>query len=186
MTETAVRETLPTPFGGLTVVASGETVLASCFGDPGWLVGRLEGIDGIDGLVIQNGRIAPTISAAVTAYVAGAVGALDEVDVRQPGGPFRQAAWRAMRAIPPGRTWSYARLAAEAGQPSAVRAAGSACARNLVAPFVPCHRVVRSDGSLGGYAYGLDVKRALLAHESGVRWQEMKLHPLPPHTGGVG
>jgi len=177
---TAARETLPTPFGELTVVASGETVLASCFGDPGWLGGRL------DGLTVQDGRIASTISAAVAAYVAGDVGALDAVDVRQAGGPFRQAAWQAMRAIPPGQTWSYARLAAEAGQPSAVRAAGSACARNLVAPFVPCHRVVRSDGSLGGYAYGLDVKRALLAHESGVRWQEMKVHPLRPQTGGVG
>ena len=179
-TETAARETLPTPFGALTVIASGDTVLASCFGDPGWLAERL------DGIAVADGRISPTVSAAVEAYVAGAVGALDEVDVRQPGGPFRQAAWRAMRAIPPGRTWSYARLAAEAGQPSAVRAAGSACARNLVAPFVPCHRVVRSDGSLGGYAYGLDVKRALLAHESGVRWQEMKVHPLRPQTGGVG
>ncbi len=85
-----------------------------------------------------------------------------------------------MRSIPPGQTWSYARLAAEAGRPTAVRAAGSACARNLVAPFVPCHRVVRSDGSLGGYAYGLDIKRALLAHESGLRWQEM-VSPPPCH-----
>jgi len=71
-----------------------------------------------------------------------------------------------MRTIPAGRTWTYARLAAEAGRPTAVRAAGSGCARNLLAPIVPCHRVVRSGGGLGGYFYGLDVKRWLLQHES--------------------
>ena len=54
---------------------------------------------------------------------------------------------------------------AAAGSASAVRAAGQACARNKVAPFVPCHRILRSDGTLGGYAYGLPVKAALLAHE---------------------
>ena len=54
---------------------------------------------------------------------------------------------------------------------SAVRAVGNACARNLVAPFVPCHRVLRTDGTLGGYYYGLDVKRALLAHESAAAGQ---------------
>jgi methylated-DNA-[protein]-cysteine S-methyltransferase len=102
---------------------------------------------------------------AVARYSAGEVTALESVPVRQPGGTFFQAAWAAMRQIPPGRTLSYTELAAEAGRPLAVRAAGSACARNLLAPFVPCHRVLRSDGTLGGYAYGLDVKRALLAHE---------------------
>ena len=176
----AVREALTTPFGALTVVAVGDTVLGSGFGDPAVLAQRLEG------LAIEDGRISPTISAAVPAYLAGDLAALDAIDVRQAGGPFGQAAWRVMRSIPPGQTWSYARLAAEAGQPQAARAAGSACARNLVAPFVPCHRVVRSDGSLGGYAYGLHIKRALLAHESGARWQEMELHPVPPQTGRAG
>ncbi|NKY12520.1 methylated-DNA--[protein]-cysteine S-methyltransferase, partial [Cellulomonas hominis] len=93
--------------------------------------------------------------------------ARDAVPVEQPGGPFQQRAWQAMRAIPPGGTATYAELALAAGSPSAVRAAGSACARNRVAPFVPCHRVLRSGGSLGGYYYGLDVKRALLALERG-------------------
>jgi methylated-DNA-[protein]-cysteine S-methyltransferase len=105
------------------------------------------------------------VSEAIDAYVAGDGGALDRVPVQQPGGEFYQAAWQAMRQIPPGETWSYAELAAKVGRPSAIRAAGSACARNNVAPFVPCHRVLRSDGSLGGYAYGLPAKRALLAHE---------------------
>jgi methylated-DNA-[protein]-cysteine S-methyltransferase len=105
------------------------------------------------------------VSEAIAAYEAGDIGALDSVPVDQPGGAFYQAAWQAMREIPPGETWSYAELAAKLGKPKAVRAAGSACARNNVAPFVPCHRILRSDGSLGGYAYGLPVKRALLAHE---------------------
>ena len=76
-----------------------------------------------------------------------------------------QDAWLAMRRIAPGSTLTYAELAAAAGRPAAVRAAGSACARNLVAPFVPCHRVVRTGGTLGGYYYGLDVKSALLRTE---------------------
>lgn len=105
------------------------------------------------------------VADAVGRYLDGELTALDVVEVRQPGGPFRQAAWAAMRAVPPGETVTYRELAELSGRPTAVRAAGSACAKNLVAPFVPCHRVVRSDGTLGGYAYGLDVKRALLEHE---------------------
>jgi methylated-DNA-[protein]-cysteine S-methyltransferase len=102
------------------------------------------------------------VSAAMHDYLAGDSLALEAVEVRQPGGPFQQQVWRAMRQIPAGQTWSYGQLAAKTGRASATRAVGTACARNLVAPFVPCHRVVRSDGSLGGYAYGLDVKRWLL------------------------
>jgi methylated-DNA-[protein]-cysteine S-methyltransferase len=85
--------------------------------------------------------------------------------VDQPGGTFRQAAWKAMRAVPPGEVITYAELAARAGNPGAVRAAGSACAQNRVAPIVPCHRIVRTGGGLGGYYYGLPVKEWLLAHE---------------------
>jgi methylated-DNA-[protein]-cysteine S-methyltransferase len=70
-----------------------------------------------------------------------------------------------MRRVPAGETISYTKLAAEAGNPKAVRAAGSACAQNLIAPIVPCHRVLRTDGSLGGYYYGLPAKQWLLAHE---------------------
>jgi methylated-DNA-[protein]-cysteine S-methyltransferase len=70
-----------------------------------------------------------------------------------------------MRAVAPGTTVSYAVLAAQAGNPDAPRAAGAACAANLIAPVVPCHRVLRTGGSLGGYYYGLDRKRWLLRHE---------------------
>ena len=72
-----------------------------------------------------------------------------------------------MRAIPPGETRSYADIATAAGNAKAVRAAGAANARNHVAVLIPCHRVIRSDGSLGGYAYGLEIKRRLLEKERG-------------------
>ena len=85
------------------------------------------------------------------------------IDVQ--GTAFQEAVWQALRAIPAGETRSYAELAAAAGNPKAVRAVGSACGANHVAVVVPCHRAQRSDGSIGGYAYGVDRKAALLARE---------------------
>lgn len=81
------------------------------------------------------------------------------------GTAFQEAIWQALRAIPLGETRSYAELAAAAGKPGAVRAAGSACGANPVSIVVPCHRVQRSDGTLGGYAYGIDRKVALRGRE---------------------
>ncbi|WP_095011644.1 bifunctional transcriptional activator/DNA repair enzyme AdaA [Tsuneonella mangrovi] len=81
------------------------------------------------------------------------------------GTAFQEACWKALRAIPAGETRTYAEIAAAAGNPKAVRAAGSANARNNVAVLIPCHRVIRTGGNLGGYAYGLDIKRELLKRE---------------------
>ena len=97
-------------------------------------------------------------------YCGGELTALDEVEVSQPGGPFQLDVWSAMRTIEPGTIDSYGGLAARAGRPNAYRAVGTACSVNLVAPFVPCHRVVAAKG-IGGYGYGLAIKRALLEHE---------------------
>ncbi|MGN6278464.1 MAG: bifunctional DNA-binding transcriptional regulator/O6-methylguanine-DNA methyltransferase Ada [Sphingomonas sp.] len=85
------------------------------------------------------------------------------LDVR--GTAFQEAIWQALRHIPPGETLSYAELAAAAGAPRATRAAGTACGANPVAIVVPCHRAQRSDGSIGGYAYGIDRKLALRRRE---------------------
>ena len=163
---------LTTPAGRLGVVLEVDgTVRAAGFGELEGVLARLLLTDGsLEIRVLRPTDLTdlPGPSAAVAAverYSAGEAGALDAVPVRQPGGPFFQEVWRQMRQVHPGETVSYAALAAAAGRPAAVRAAASACARNLAAPFVPCHRVVRSDGTLGGYAYGLDAKRALLAHE---------------------
>ena len=81
------------------------------------------------------------------------------------GTAFQEAVWRELRRIPPGETRSYAEIAAAVGKPGAVRAAGSANGANHVAVLIPCHRVVRSDGSLGGYAGGVERKRRLLEAE---------------------
>lgn len=81
------------------------------------------------------------------------------------GTAFQEAVWQALRAIPAGETRSYSELAAIAGNPKAVRAAGTACGHNQVAVVIPCHRAQRSDGTLGGYAYGLDRKLVLLKRE---------------------
>ena len=81
------------------------------------------------------------------------------------GTAFQQAVWAALRAVPAGETRSYKELAALVGRPGAVRAAGSACGDNGLAVLIPCHRVLRSDGGLGGYAYGLPRKEALLERE---------------------
>lgn len=86
------------------------------------------------------------------------------IDVQ--GTAFQQAVWNALREIPPGETRSYAEIAAAVGKPKAVRAAGSANGANNVAVLIPCHRVIRTDGSLGGYAYGLAIKEELLKREA--------------------
>lgn len=109
------------------------------------------------------------VAGAVAAYGEGDYSAFADIAVEQPGSQYRQDVWAAMREVPAGETVSYAELAQMAGRPQAHRAAASACANNLVAFAVPCHRVIRSDGSLGGYLYyGTDTKRRLLARE-GVR-----------------
>ncbi|WP_375428569.1 bifunctional transcriptional activator/DNA repair enzyme AdaA [uncultured Sphingomonas sp.] len=87
------------------------------------------------------------------------------LDVR--GTAFQEAVWAALRAIPPGETRTYAELAAAAGNRQAVRAAGSACGANPLAVVVPCHRVLRTDGGPGGYAWGVERKQALIERERG-------------------
>ena len=82
------------------------------------------------------------------------------------GTAFQQAVWQELRRIPAGETRTYAQIAAAVGKPKAVRTAGTANGQNQVAVLIPCHRVIRSDGSLGGYAYGLDRKQALLDKEA--------------------
>jgi methylated-DNA-[protein]-cysteine S-methyltransferase len=106
------------------------------------------------------------VTKAVLAYHAGEVNAIDEIEVRQRSGEFREHAWRVLRTVPPGKPISYTDYATLAGRPAAIRAAAAACAYNAAALFVPCHRVLRTDGTLGGFRWGLPVKRWLLDHES--------------------
>ena len=111
---------------------------------------------------------------AMDDLVRGAVAAVErpermpELPLDVAGTAFQQAVWRELSRIPPGETLSYAALAARAGRPKAVRAAGTACGQNQVAVLIPCHRAKRADGSLGGYAYGLERKIELLKREGAV------------------
>lgn len=98
-------------------------------------------------------------------YFSGDIAAINGIAVRQPGAPFSQAAWKAMRKVRGGKVLSYADLAEHAGSPAAVRAAGTACAKNAIALVIPCHRIVKTGGALGNYAYGLAKKEWLLHHE---------------------
>ncbi|HYG70525.1 MAG TPA: methylated-DNA--[protein]-cysteine S-methyltransferase [Anaeromyxobacteraceae bacterium] len=97
-------------------------------------------------------------------YFAGARATFD-LPLRPRGTAFQQEVWRALCAIPPGETRSYAEIARAIGRPGAVRAVGAANGQNPIAIVVPCHRVIGSDGTLVGYAGGLDTKRWLLRHE---------------------
>ena len=105
------------------------------------------------------------VARALAAYFSGDVRALEAFACLQPGSAFQQSTWQAMRAIQPGGPRSYAALAAATGRATAVRAVASVCAVNRIPLFIPCHRVVRSDGSIGEYYLGSDAKALLLAHE---------------------
>lgn len=107
----------------------------------------------------------PEIERALRAYFDGDVHAIDALPTSAPGTEFQQRVWAALRRIPAGETWTYARLAREVGQPTAMRAVGAANGRNPIGLVVPCHRVVATGGKLGGYAGGLDRKAWLLRHE---------------------
>ena len=160
MTDAVLGTTMTTPIGDLALLVHDDVLVAAGFTSVADQHSRLRDAPPLR-LVDDLGRF----TQAMSAYFAGDVTAMDTLPVAQPGGPFRQAAWKVMREVRPGEVITYSELAERAGNPRAVRAAGSACAQNLVAPIVPCHRIVRAGGGLGGYYYGLDAKSWLLEHE---------------------
>ncbi|MBB4663230.1 methylated-DNA--[protein]-cysteine S-methyltransferase [Conexibacter arvalis] len=171
---TLATATVPTPPGPFTVVVDGDgAVVAS-----GWAPDAERLLDAIgpdrlprlaaalaDGSLERRDELG-AVTDAVAAYVGGDLAAIDAIPVAATGTPFLRLAWSELRAIPAGAPETYGQLAARCERPRAIRAAGSACARNPTALFVPCHRVTRTGGALGGFLYGLDVKRWLLAHEA--------------------
>lgn len=154
-----------TPLGPFTILAEGDAVRASGFTASVEQLAALAGV-ALDAVTVSEGDH-PAL-AAVREYFDGDVAAIDRVRTvdRPRTGPFTSVARTALRSIPAGTTQTYTELAITAGNPRAVRAAGSACATNPTALFVPCHRVTRTDGSLGGFLYGIDIKRALIEHEA--------------------
>ena len=124
-------------------------------------------------IVRDNGGMRELVEGALTAIERPA--AARELPIDVAGTAFQEAVWRELRKIPLGETRSYADIAAAIGQPKAVRAVGTANGDNHVAVLIPCHRVIRSDGSLGGYGGGLDRKRKLLAAEGASASPELPL-----------
>lgn len=120
-------------------------------------------------VVLTEGRAQEPVRRAVEAWFDGDLTALDAITVRTGGTDFQRAVWTALRDIPTGETRTYGQLAAAIGAPKAVRAVGLANGANPVGVIVPCHRVIGANGTLTGYAGGLERKRWLLAHEAGGR-----------------
>jgi len=102
----------------------------------------------------------------ISDYLSGKLKKLS-LPVQTRGSELQQAVWAELQRIPYGQTISYSEMAARIGNPKAVRAVGSACGANPIPLIIPCHRVLRSDGSLGGFGWGLEVKEFLLALEHG-------------------
>jgi AraC family transcriptional regulator of adaptative response/methylated-DNA-[protein]-cysteine methyltransferase len=150
-----------TSLGTIFVAATGRGICRMTFAEGPDILSR----------EFPNATIEPG-GAAMADLVASAVDVVEEpgrahdlpLDIR--GTAFQEAVWRELSRVPAGESLSYAALAAKAGKPGAARAAGTACGANPVAILIPCHRARRSDGSAGGYAWGLAVKATLLEREA--------------------
>ncbi len=154
-TVTVTTASLPTPAGLVEITIDGDALVELFFVDESDAPTALAAADDPAGVL-----------AALQQYFGGDLHALDDVQVRfDRGTPFQHEVWAALRTIPVGETISYAELARRVGRPTAFRAVGSANGQNPVGVVVPCHRVIASDGTLGGYAGGLDRKAWLLRHE---------------------
>ena len=160
-----VYQQIDTPDGPFTIVERDGAVVASGWTADAVVLAARAGIDttGAGDTEMEPGVCSAT--AAVVAWYAGEASALEGVRVEQSGTEFQREVWAALREIPRGQVRRYGELAASLGRPGASRAVGAACGHNAVALFVPCHRVVGASGALTGFAWGVEVKRSLLARE---------------------
>ncbi|MCU0759604.1 MAG: bifunctional DNA-binding transcriptional regulator/O6-methylguanine-DNA methyltransferase Ada [Steroidobacteraceae bacterium] len=157
--------------GSVLVAQSGRGLCAILLGDePEALVRDLEDRFPHAELVGGDAEFERVVAAVVGFVEAPRLGLELPLDIR--GTAFQQRVWQALRALPPGQTTSYAELARRIGAPSSTRAVAAACAANALAVAIPCHRVVRTDGSLSGYRWGVERKRRLLQRESTAEGEE--------------
>ena len=156
---------LQTPWGGIAAVVSSEddTIVGAAFGSLADLVSKAGGQFGDRS--VKTVRRIPFLAESVNSWLDGDQQAFTNLKVAQAGGEYFQNVWAVLRTVSVGEVVTYSELAAMAGRPKAVRAAGSACANNLIAPFIPCHRVVQSSGAIGNYGFGPELKYDLLVHE---------------------
>lgn len=165
--ESLTLDRIATPVGEVLLVTDGEgAVRALDFADYEDRMSRLLARHA-PGAVVVDGRAPDRVRRAVEAWFGGDLTALDGLTVKTGGTAFQRTVWAALRDIPAGETRSYGQLAAAIGSPKAVRAAGLANGQNPIAVIVPCHRVIGANGTLTGYAGGLERKRWLLDHERG-------------------
>ncbi len=160
---TLLLTSISTPIGNLNLIADEHVLLGANLSTLKALKESLSEEDSQRN--IKTVTTIPAISDLINDYFDGDLTALNAIQVRQPGAHFSQAAWKAMKKVKAGSIISYGELAERAGSPAAVRAAGSACAKNAIVLVVPCHRIVKTGGALGNYAYGLNKKEWLLHHE---------------------
>ena len=161
------RAEVATPLGRVLLFAENDRLVGLEFSDKPDRVAvlRRQIARAIGRFEERPARDAAGAGARLGRYFAADPRALDDQPITSYGTEFQRRVWRALRRIPAGRTLSYADLARRIGHPTAVRAVGAANGANPVAIFVPCHRVIASDGSLHGYGGGLPRKQWLLAHE---------------------
>ncbi|WP_328388056.1 methylated-DNA--[protein]-cysteine S-methyltransferase [Nocardia sp. NBC_00416] len=166
LTRTADIATVDTVLGPFTTIvdSDGAVLAAGWTAEPEALRTVVHPILRPDAL--RTRRDLGAVTDAVIAYHRGDLTAIDTVVVRQWSGEFLRHAWDVLRTVPAGNPITYTAFAARAGRPAATRAAASACARNAAALFVPCHRVLRTDGTLGGFRWGLEIKRRLIDLEA--------------------
>ena len=154
-----------TPLGHLLIATQGDALIYADFGEtPEALLSKFR-------LIYPEASVQsetdPLLEKAWSAYInyLSQPEALLEIPVRPTGTAFQEQVWQALLQMPTGSRQTYATLAEAIGQPTAARAVASACARNTIALRIPCHRILRSDGALGGYRWGLAMKRRLLSAE---------------------
>jgi AraC family transcriptional regulator of adaptative response/methylated-DNA-[protein]-cysteine methyltransferase len=161
-----VLSVIETPLGPMLAGVTGGRVCLLEFTDRPMLPTQLGVLERRFGFPLRPGRhpLLDRLQSELDAYFAGDLSAL-QAPLTAPGTPFQERTWQALGAIPPGTTLSYEELAARAGRPGAQRAAGTANGANRIAIAIPCHRVVRKSGEVGGYGGGTWRKEWLLAHE---------------------
>ena len=152
------------PIGTIVLAVRDGTLTALVFAE-GWPDRRARLVKRFGDVDLRGAADPAGVSGRLAAYFAGDLGALDAIAVDSGGTPFQRRVWAALRTIPAGETVSYQTLARRIGAPTAVRAVGAANGDNPVGIVVPCHRVIGADGSLTGYAGGIERKRWLLTHE---------------------
>ena len=152
------------PIGTIVLAVRDGTLTALVFAE-GWPDRRARLVKRFGDVDLRGAADPAGVSGRLAAYFAGDLGALDAIAVDSGGTPFQRRVWGALRTIPPGETVSYQTLARRIGAPTAVRAVGAANRTNPIGIVVPCHRVIGADGSLTGYAGGIERKRWLLTHE---------------------